>query len=283
MKNWLSFFRCSLLVLGSLLFYAELSFALEKSDKIRIYVLDGGHMKVKDLAMFSDTGEYEGKSGALADPCFLIQHPKGLFLWDTGLGDNLLGKTPDKKDLFQPTVSVSLKSQLAKLGLSPKDINFISFSHTHWDHTGNANLFTAATWLWQEKELAHSLSNHNPRGVKLKSFDQYAAVKKISYDGDYDVFGDGKVKILYTPGHTPGHQSLLVKLKSQPIILSGDLYHLKESRVHKRVPVFNNNRAETLASFDRIETMTKNLSARVIVQHDPEEFALLPTFPQFLE
>lgn len=282
MQNWIHVLKYSVLASSLLLISAPI-FALEKSDKIRIHVMNGGHMEFDDLSLFSDTGEYDGKSGFLENPCFLIQHPKGLLLWDTGLGDNLVGKPAPKDQLHHPTVTVTLKSQLEKLGLSPKDINFIAFSHTHADHTGNANLFTTATWLWQEKELNHSLSDKNPRGVKMDTFNQYTKVKKITFNGDHDVFGDGKVKILSTPGHTPGHQSLLVKLSGTPVILSGDLYHLKDNRIHKRVPVFNSSRAETLASMDRVETMAKSLDARVIIQHDPEENAALPHYPKFLE
>jgi glyoxylase-like metal-dependent hydrolase (beta-lactamase superfamily II) len=249
---------------------------------VRVHVLDCGHLQVKDLASFSDTGEYDGKPGALADPCFLIQHPKGLLLWDAGLGDRLAGKPADKQDPFGPTVSITLESQLTKLGLSPKDIQFIAFSHSHWDHTGNANLFLDATWLWQDKELKHSLSE-NPLGVRLDTFDQFRKVKQTTFHGDYDVFGDGKVKILFTPGHSPGHQCLFVQLSKQPVILSGDLYHLKDSRTHRRVPTFNSSRADTLASMDRIETISKNRKARVIVQHDPKEYDSLPKFPRFLE
>jgi len=279
MKNRILSLSALCLILS---FYSALSVALEKSDKIRLHVMNCGHMEISNMASFSDTGEYEGKLGSLEDPCFLIQHPKGLLIWDTGLGDNLIGITPPKENPFQPTVAVSLTSQLKKLGLAPKDIQFMAFSHTHFDHTGNANQFLAATWLLQEKEFKDALSE-NPLGMKPETFDQYSKVKKMTFRGDYDVFGDGRVMILSTPGHTPGHQSLLVKLSGKPVILSGDLYHFKENRTHKRVPLFNTNRADTLASMDRIETIANNLGARVIIQHDPLDYASLPKYPEFLE
>jgi len=281
-----SIFRSVAKVMVSLVllpFCVEVSYALEKSDKIRVYVMNCGYMELKDMSLFSDTGEYDGKQGNLEDPCFLIQHPQGLLLWDTGLGDDLVGKSAEVSGPFQFSVSISLDSQLRKLGVTQKEITYIAFSHTHHDHTGNANQFVASTWLWQEKELEHSHSKVVPRGVKPESFKQSSKAKKIILKGDYDVFGDGQVKILSTPGHTPGHQCLLVKLSGQPVILSGDLYHLRESRKHQRVPVVNYNRAETLASMNRIETIAKNLGARVIVQHDPDEFASLPKFPEYLE
>lgn len=257
--------------------------AIEKTDKVRVHVFDCGQMEVSDLGFFSDTGEYDGKKGHIEDPCFLIQHPKGLLLWDAGLGDDLITQGPRVNGAFTSSVSVSLVSQLQKLGLTPKDIQFMSFSHTHGDHTGNANLFKDATWLWQDRELAHVFSKPTPGGVWPDSVKGSDAAKKTIYHGDHDVFGDGKVKILSTPGHTPGHQCLLVRLSKKPIILGGDLFHLKGNREHKRVPVPNFNRADTLASIDRIERIAKHLKARVIIQHDPEEYASLPKFPDFLE
>jgi N-acyl homoserine lactone hydrolase len=94
------------------------------------------------------------------------------------------------------------------------------------------------------------------------TFSEYPRVQKKLLNGDYDVFGDGLVRILSTPGHTPGHQVLLVKLPSKGyVILTGDLYHLRQSRDERLVPVFNTSRAETLASIDRVERLAKNLKA----------------------
>ena len=258
------------------------AFGLEKSDQIRIHVLDCGNIEVTDLAVLSDTGEYAGKQASVKDPCFLIQHPKGLLLWDTGLGDYRLGKEPESMGPFRLGVSVSLKSQLEKLGVTAQDITFIAFSHLHGDHIGNADQFTRSTWLWQEKELASFLAKGNPQGIRSQLLVAQKKALKQVFSGDHDVFGDGRVQILSTPGHTAGHQSLLVKLDSGPVILSGDLYHLKANREHERMPVFNFSRAETLASMRRVETLAKNLKARVIIQHDPEEYASHPKFPEYL-
>jgi glyoxylase-like metal-dependent hydrolase (beta-lactamase superfamily II) len=92
------------------------------------------------------------------------------------------------------------------------------------------------------------------------------------------------VRILKTPGHTPGHGVLAVKLKkSGVVILSGDLYHTHENRTLRRVPGFNYERADTLASMDRVEKIVKNTKARFIVQHDGKDVASLPKFPAYLE
>jgi glyoxylase-like metal-dependent hydrolase (beta-lactamase superfamily II) len=103
-------------------------------------------------------------------------------------------------------------------------------------------------------------------------------------DFDHDVFGDGTVRILAAPGHTAGHQVLELKLqKTGTVILSGDLYHLKTNREFMRVPLGNANRADTLASMNRIETIVKNTHARFIVQHDLQDFQALPKSPAYLD
>ena len=97
------------------------------------------------------------------------------------------------------------------------------------------------------------------------------------------MFGDKSVVMLDMPGHTPGHKVLLVRLKSGPVLLSGDLYHATEQVANRGVPSFNTNRADTLASFDRFQAIARNLGAKVIIQHEPADIAKLPAFPQAAE
>ena len=252
---------------------------------VRLYTLDCGRAELKDMAMFSDTGEYDGKPGAIAVSCFVIQHPKGTLVWDTGMGDNLA----EKKDGvdnggIHMTVSVTLAEQLKALGLAPSDVTYVAFSHFHFDHTGSANLFTNSTWILNQSELHWALSSPTPGGVVPAVFSGYKTAKTNMIDGDFDVFGDGSVRILRTPGHTPGHQVLEIRLKKAgTVILSGDLYHTHENRTFKRVPGFNYERADTLASMDRVEKIVKNTKARFIVQHDGKDVASLPKFPAYLE
>jgi N-acyl homoserine lactone hydrolase len=256
------------------------------SAELRLYVLDCGHASFKDMGGFSDTGEYDGKSGEIAVPCFLIRHPKGDLLWDTGLGDhyNYPKEGSDAAPGVHVTVPLTLLAQLQSLELTPKKINFIAFSHLHWDHTGNANAFTDSVWIMNKTELAAALTLPPPGGILPDTWSAYKSAKNEMIEGDYDVFGDGTVMILRAPGHTPGHQVLKLKLqKSGTVILSGDLYHLRANRIFKRVPVYNVNRADTLASMSRIETILKNTHGRLIVQHDPREFQALPKPPAYLD
>jgi len=253
---------------------------------LRLYVLDCGHATFKDMGGFSDTGEYDGLAGEIAVPCFLIRHPKGDLLWDAGLGDhyNYPKEGSDAAPGVHVTVPVTLLAQLQSLDLAPKNINFIAFSHLHWDHTGNANEFPDAVWIMNKSELAASVTLPPPGGVLPETWSAYKNAKTETIEGDYDVFGDGTVMILRTPGHTPGHQVLKLTLKkSGTVILSGDLYHLRGNRVFKRVPVYNANRADTLASMSRVEAIIKNTHGRLILQHDPREFEALPMPPAYLD
>jgi N-acyl homoserine lactone hydrolase len=254
--------------------------------ELRLYTLDCGHASFMDMGGFSDTGEYDGRPGEIAVPCFLIRHPKGDLLWDAGLGDRFAAAKDgsDAAPGVHVTVPKTLIEQLQSLDLAPKDVNFIAFSHLHWDHTGNANEFPDSVWIMNRTELDASLVLPPPGGVLPETWNAYKNAKTETIDGDYDVFGDGTVMILRAPGHTPGHQVLKLRLqKSGIVILSGDLYHLRINRQFKRVPVYNANRADTLASMSRIETILKNSGGRLIVQHDPRDFRALPKPPAYLD
>lgn len=249
----------------------------------RLYAIDCGRIEARDLGAFSDTGEYDGKAGTLVDSCYLIRHPKGTLVWDTGLGDAL---GPVGKDLGFAQVSVPkpLLGQLESIGIAPAKVDYLAFSHAHFDHTGNAGAFTGATWLLNRAEDQWVDSKPAPFGVDPGTLEGRRVAKKELIDGDHDVFGDGTVRILKAPGHTPGHGVLAVKLKKAgTVVLSGDLYHSRENRSARRVPAFNVDRADTLASMDRIERIVKNTHARFVVQHDPRDFAKLPVFPAYLD
>ncbi|WP_029919602.1 N-acyl homoserine lactonase family protein [Nevskia soli] len=280
-----SLLRCAS---GSLLLAASSFFAsthaADAVQEVRLYALDCGRIQVKDMGMFSDTGEYNGKSGVLSDPCFVIRHPKGVLVWDTGLGDKL-AETKGGIDIpvGHMQVDVTLLDQLKAIGLTPADVSYLSFSHTHFDHTGNANEFPGATWILSKAEIAWAESKPGAF-VNIDTFGDYKTAKTQMIDGDYDVFGDGSVMILKTPGHTPGHQSLELKLKkSGVVILSGDLFHQRDNYRFRRVPPFNVERADTLASIDRVNTILKNTKGRLVVQHDANDFKSLPKFPKYLD
>ncbi|MDB6060971.1 MAG: beta-lactamase [Verrucomicrobiaceae bacterium] len=278
-------------VIGSFLFSAivlcgaAVAAPVAYVDSLRLYAIDCGHLDILDMAWFADTGEHAGEKGEMAAPCFLIRHPKGDLLWDTGLGDRLAALPDGEANAVAVSrVRVTLQSQLQQLGLKPSDINYVAFSHLHADHAGNANLFGGATWLIDPVELKWALSKPAPLGVDSTLLGAAAHAKIISTAIDYDVFGDGSVRILKAHGHTPGHQILMLQLpRAGAIILSGDLFHTRENYEKSLVPPTNVSRADTLASFNRVAGLVKNMHARVIVQHSQEDFAAFPHFPEFLQ
>ncbi len=258
--------------------------AQEKSPTpIKLYAIDCGRTDVSNFAGFSDTSDYENKTATLANPCFLIVHPKGTLLWDTGLPDSLVNK-PQTVDVYHLTKSTSLQDSLKKINLKLSDIKYVSVSHSHFDHMGSLNQLSKATWIVQKSELKYAQSHPNPFVIDASKLSSWKTAHKIMITGDYDVFGDGTVKILNMPGHTPGHQSLELKLpQAGVIILSGDAFHQRASFEPLRVPTFNTSRAETMASADRIKTLLKNTNGRLVVQHDMQDFEGLPQFPEYLD
>lgn len=259
--------------------------AVSAPPGIRLYTLDCGHLAFRDMGMFDDSGALDGKSGEMSAPCFLIVHPKGILLWDTGLGDPIANH-PDGVELapgIRATVPVKLVDQLAELGLKPSTIDYLAFSHWHEDHTGNANLFGKAAWILQRKELDAATGKTPPPFEPLAPVSDWRSARKRIINGDADVFGDGTVRLLLMPGHTPGHQVLEIRLPhAGNVLLTGDLYHTRENRRFRRVPRVNTNRAATLASMDRFEAIARRDHARVVIQHDPRDIAALPRFPDYL-
>lgn len=256
-----------------------------EQNKIRLYTLDCGRFVMPDMGFFTESGKPNGVAKTLADPCFLIKHPRGTLLWDTGLPESI---SQSKDGLATPLgrefVDVPLTAQLKTLSLKPSDITFVGFSHLHGDHAGNANMFTTSTWLLNRRELEAALKTPPPVGVDPAVFSEHKNVKIKLLETDEDVFGDGSVRILQTPGHTAGHQSLLVELAGAgTVILSGDLAHTLDNWKNHVVPGFNNDREKTLASMGRIEALLKEKHARFVVQHSEEDFHALPRFPAHLE
>lgn len=252
---------------------------------VQLYTLDRGRLDFPDMGIFADTGEHAGEAGLLAVPCYLIRHGQEWLLWDTGLGDRLAA-VPQGELKFggRFTVRRTLRAQLAELGLQPDDIRYVALSHLHADHSGNIGLFPKATFLVAAAELAWARGQPTPAGVEFSSVAPLAQARVDASDDDRDVFGDGSVRILKAPGHTPGHRVLLVRLaKAGPLLISADLYHTRENYTKGLVPVGNVDRANTLASFNRFAGLQATSQARVIVEHSPADFAALPAFPKYLD
>nr|WP_298684789.1 N-acyl homoserine lactonase family protein [uncultured Dongia sp.] len=270
-----------ILALASTLATAQAAAAAE----VKLWRLDCGSVKVKDLSSFSDTYDYAGTSRTLTDSCYLIQHDKEYLMWDTGLPAGLLN-APLNDDAMSPTLAVTLPTQLEKIGVKPADIATVGISHYHFDHIGQAADFPKAKLLMGKGDLDALKSEPLPFGAApdllapwLKNGSPVEAVV-----GDKDIFGDGSVVMLAMPGHTPGSYALLVRLaKMGAVLLSGDIVHFEEQFKNDGVPPFNTDRAHSLASMDRMQHMAKTLRAVLVVQHDANDIKKLPVFPKSAE
>jgi len=225
-----------------------------------------------DVGRFSDTFSLNGLTLQLVFSCYLIKHGDDYMLWDTG------------HSMSAPSVApkVSVVDQLAQLQVKPEQVRFIGISHYHPDHSGQAATIPQATLLigkgdWDVLTSPKPLAGANP-ALFTPWISGGGKVEPVPLDKD--VFGDGSVLMLATPGHTPGHHSLLVKLQQMGnVLLTGDLAHFRENYDGLGVPSFNTHRAETLASLNRFKQIAANLKATVVIQHDARDVAKLPVFP----
>jgi len=246
---------------------------------VSLWRLDCGNATIKDYnAFFSDTSAYKPGPKEITDSCYLIRHGDSWMVWDAGLPEALIGKPGDNPAMIL-RVERSLADQLAQLGVKPERVSLLGISHYHGDHIGQASSFPKAKLLIGKGDLDALKAPGGPDAATLAPWLKGdAPVQPVS--GDLDVFGDGKVVMLSTPGHTPGHHSLLVRLASGPVILTGDLWHFTEQVAIDGVPPFNTDRAQTLASMDRIRKLAANIHAKVVIQHEPADIAKLPAFPE---
>jgi glyoxylase-like metal-dependent hydrolase (beta-lactamase superfamily II) len=232
-----------------------------------------------DISRWSP-GVNVGKSMDFVDNCYLIKHAQGWLLWDTGLADAIAampnGLAPADPRMTHWRKPKTLASELEKLNVKPADIKYVAVSHTHPDHVGNVSMFPQSTLLVQKAEYDWPGPNNTPR------FKPEHPVNKLA--GDHDVFGDGSVTIIATPGHTPGHQSLLVKLpKTGALLLSGDAVHFKSNWDNRGVPDNNFNKEQTAASMNRMADVMAKEKAQLWINHDKAQRDTLKMSPEFYE
>lgn len=257
----------------------------QRPKSVRLYVFDCGVIKGLDPALFNFKRE-EVKTIDFAVPCYLIVDPKGALIWDVGV-------IPDGafKDDGQPvtqgpsTVTRTLKSQLAEIGYAPGDITYLAHSHYHGDHIANSNDFASSTWLVRPVERDAMFAEKPPALVNPKDYDKLKDAKTVLITKDeYDVFGDGKVIIKSAPGHTPGHQVLILHLKKTGnVMLAGDLYHYPEERGSGRVPTFEFNKEQSLASRAMIEEYVKKTNTQLWIEHDFTANSTLKKSPKYYD
>lgn len=250
---------------------------------MQLWRLDCGVIQEDNLNLYSDTYAYVGKSKQLTAGCYLIKHDEKYMLWDTGLSTEALDKPLRGPGATGESLSKSLPSQLERLGIDPKQINIIGISHYHFDHTGQAALFPHALLLMGKGDITALRAPGSTRAKPLAHW-LTGGGKLEEVTGDKDVFGDQSVVMLDLPGHTPGHHGLLVKLPKQGyVLLSGDVAHFEENYATKGVPIFNSDRAQSLASLDRFKGIARNLRAIVVIQHEQADISKLPIFPAYAQ
>jgi glyoxylase-like metal-dependent hydrolase (beta-lactamase superfamily II) len=230
----------------------------------RLYVLDCGQGRAGDQSRWSP-GVNVGVAFDMVDSCYLIKHAQGYLLWDTGVTDAIAdkaeGEAPPNPAMTRWRRPKTLAAQLDQLKVKPGEIKYVAISHTHPDHIGNVELMPQSMLLVQKAEYEW------PGPLGVGRFKPEHPVTRL--EGDYDVFGDGSVVIISTPGHTPGHQSLLVKLpKTGAVLLTGDAVHFKDNWDHRRVPSQNVDRDKTLASMQRIADLLVQHNAQLWINHD---------------
>jgi N-acyl homoserine lactone hydrolase len=262
------------LTLGTCLTALVAAAASAQTPELTLTRLDCGtpQAPIEVNQRFSDTYAHGALKVQFVYSCYLVKHGEDYLLWDTG------------HSMTAPNVAprVSVVDQLAQLNVKPEQIKYVGISHYHGDHTGQVASFPQAT-LFIGKGDWDAISA--PKPAANLNADRFAhwltgGGKVEPQPGDKDVFGDGTVLMLNTPGHTLGHHSLLVRLKEKGnVLLSGDVVHFHENYETSGVPIFNADRAESLASIDRFKKLAANLKATVVIQHDARDVGKLPAFP----
>jgi glyoxylase-like metal-dependent hydrolase (beta-lactamase superfamily II) len=257
----------------------------------KLYRLDCGHSLANDESVWTP-GQNVGRSIEFSSTCWLVRHGSDWLLWDTGVPETTLNDPRGWSTLPKLIVyhlDRSVTGQLAEIGLKPDDIGRVAISHTHGDHIGNVGLFPNSTIVMQRAEYSWI---HSPDGPNDNVNQLMALARKLLgtpknlqlVDGDTDVFGDGSVTLISTPGHTPGHESLLVHLrKSGFIILSGDVVHSEENFEKNIVPSLNTSAADSIASMERVRRLIKTYKATLFINHDKSQTDKLKLIPDFYD
>ena len=251
----------------------------------RLYIFDCGVIHTANGDAYSLKKE-EMASTEMSIPCILVTHPKGTLMWDNGyIPDGAFPPGGGQASSGVVTQDRPLLPQMAAAGYAPSDITFLSMSHYHGDHVAYANSFAGATWLVRKVERDRMFSDPPIPRSDPANYNRLKDSKTILLDkNEWDVFGDGAVVIKSTPGHTPGHNVLFLRLKNTgPVVLSGDLYHYPEERSLKRLPVAEFNRDQTAASRAELEVFLKKNGAQLWIEHDIVANAKLKKGPAFYD
>jgi len=260
---------------------------------LRLYVFDCGVLNIskEGVERYHVTTAEVGET-RMPVPCFLIAHPKGTLMWDVGvIPDRLVESQAQRgaRSNINPTtaavVTRTLESQLAQIGYRPADITYVAISHAHRDHTANLDAFASSTWLARPAERDFMWKENNER-VDPSFYTRLRDSRSIALEADeFDVFGDGQVVVKSAPGHTPGHQVLVLRLsKTGRLMLGGDLYHYPPERTFHRAPPDNEfDVRQSAASRAAIEEYLTQTKTTLWIEHDFGANAKLKKAPAYYE
>jgi N-acyl homoserine lactone hydrolase len=248
---------------------------------VKLYAMTCGHV-TGQLGYLMEGGEGEAR---LPIPAFLIEHPKGTALFDTGMHPDCQRDPVARvgrriKDLFRfdyaPGEEIS--ARLEAIGRDPQSIDIIVNSHLHFDHVGGNALIPNATVVAQRREWVAGMDPEMAalRGFNRRDFDLGHKLKLV--EGEHDLFGDGSVLCLPTYGHTPGHQSLRVRLPSGDILLAADACYFCRTLQERRLPKNVYDRAQMLASLEKLAEFQRD-GARIVFGHDDVAWKDVPQAP----
>lgn len=250
---------------------------------IRLYVLDTGLIQCADHALYSPTAP-PGTYAEMSVRSYLVAHPDGLLLWDTGIADSIAARPDGERlnDTHVFRVPVTLRSQLEALDHAPADIGLLGLSHLHIDHVGNLDLFPHATALMQRAEYDAA---YGPDAEALTYIPEtYAALDRAKIQkvtGRHDVFGDGTVVTVPLPGHTPGHQGLLVALpETGPVLLAGDLAYSVADYTARAIRALNFDLDASRQSIDAAKALEAT-GVNVWLHHDIDAQRKIKTAPAY--
>jgi glyoxylase-like metal-dependent hydrolase (beta-lactamase superfamily II) len=247
---------------------------------IRLFALCSGYIELDRASMLDDLAA--GQPWTVPVLSFLVDHPRGRLLFDTGIHAQArvdpigrMGAERAKRLIVKSREGEDVVPQLALLGLGPDDVRYVANSHLHFDHCGGNEFFPRSTFLVQKAEMEAArrpgfAPGYNPSPIDFDHPLDYRVV-----DGEHDVFGDGRVILFPTFGHTPGHQSLRVRLGAREVVLASDACYLRRTLDELHLPGVVYDREAMLASLRRLRAL-REAGAAIYFGHDPEQWETLP-------
>ena len=211
--------------------------------------------------------------------CYLIRHDDDYLMFDAGMEASLYGK-PVRDEAQTLRLDHTLAEQFATLGVDPAKVGTLIVSHYHGDHHSQAGQFPNARLVIGAADAA-ALRKESDKGALAPWLDGKRPVTEVS--ADRDLTGDGRLTVLFTPGHTPGHLSLLVRLTDASYILSGDLVHQHRQLEHAEPSGNHVDKVRGKTEIERVKALANGIGARIIVGHDAGNIDLLPAFPKAAE